>query len=196
MFLPDELGYRQAPYTEFSLRDPGAGAELRDTQTPLSGNIAQNPGRELGRERWGAGGGGEGDLIVVTGLGPSVLPGFQSEQSGARGASGVRSKAWHRQCLGSSDICRLPASTAVLPGRDPQGVRRPVSGAPRLGNSDFQPSSSRGTQELIIKILWHTKTCFYPSDEIIGIILIPSRRTAICCAGSCLFCFCGLLLFF
>lgn len=93
MFLPDELGYREAPYTEFSLRDPGAGAELRDHTDSLSGNIAQNPGRELGGERWGAGGEREGDLIVVTGLDPSVVPRFHSDRSEARGASGVRSKA-------------------------------------------------------------------------------------------------------
>ena len=67
----------------------------------------------------------------------------------------------------------------------------PFEGSPRPGHvdfslvsclsaNDFLPFSSRGTQKLIIKILWHTKIyVFCQSDQKIGLFFTHSHWLAI-----------------
>lgn len=57
--MPDEPGPREAPRAEFSplgflLGILGQGLGLGITQPLLTGNTGENPGKDLGRERWGA----------------------------------------------------------------------------------------------------------------------------------------------
>lgn len=59
MLLPDEPAWKKPPYGGFSplgflLGILGQGLSLRNTQRPLTGNIAEYAGQELGRERQAA----------------------------------------------------------------------------------------------------------------------------------------------